>query len=201
MIAFLKGIVENKNENTCLLDVNGVGYEVSMPTPDIQRLPGAGQPATIYTWHVQREDGQQLYGFLQASDRRLFKTLLGVANVGPKSALAVLSGMTQAQLEEAVAKQDIAAFSGIPGIGRKTAERLLLELKDKLEKVHAAPLLAAKMAERDALGEALEALLTLGYSSLQARAALQKVVDQELPPAAEDQDRVAEFVRRALKVL
>jgi Holliday junction DNA helicase RuvA len=200
MIAFLKGILEAKQQSACILDVNGVGYEINMPASDLDRLPTAGEPITIYTWHVQREDGQQLYGFLKLSDRKLFKLLLGVANVGPKSALAVLSGLTQTQLEQAVAQQDIDVMARIPGIGRKTAGRLLLELKDKLEKT----IVAAKpypSDQRDALGEALEALQTLGYTGTQARAALQKVIDQDLPPKIEGQDRVAEFVRRALKHL
>jgi len=200
MIAFLKGILDSKFENSCIIDVNGIGYEVNMPTSDLERLPAVGEPVTIYTWHIQREDGQQLYGFLHPSDRKLFKLLLGVANVGPKSALAVLSGLTQSQLEQAVSQQDTAMLARVPGIGRKTAERLLLELKDKLEKVSTSPI-SIKGSERESLGDALEALVTLGYPSTQARAALQKVIDQDLPPLQAGRDRVAEFVRRALQHL
>lgn len=200
MIAFLKGILDSKTENTCLVDVNGVGYEVYMPASDMERLPPLGEPVTIHTWHVQREDAQQLYGFNNASDRKLFKLLLGVASVGPKSALAVLSGLKQEEIEQAVRQQDANRFAKIPGIGRKTAERLLLELKDKMKSV-GTDLPKVPGAEGEAMGEALEALLTLGYSSTQARAALQKVVDQDLLPLKSDQDRVAEIVRRALKRL
>jgi holliday junction DNA helicase RuvA len=200
MYAFLKGILDSKTENTCLVDVNGVGYEVYMPASDLGRLPTLGEPVTIHTWHVQREDVQQLYGFVNASDRKLFKLLLGVASVGPKSALAILSGLKQEEIEQAVMHQDANRFAKIPGIGRKTAERLLLELKDKMKSVTTdIPMVSG--SEREAMGEAMEALLTLGYPNTQARAALQKVVDQDLPPVKENQDRVAEFVRRALKRL
>ncbi|MCD4814456.1 Holliday junction branch migration protein RuvA [bacterium] len=200
MIAFVKGILESKSMTTCSIDVNGIGYEISMPASDISRLPNSGDPVVVHTWHVQREDSQQLFGFLQPSDRWLFKILLGVAKVGPKLALAVLSGLTQAQLEDIVMRQDAAMLSKIPGVGLKTAERLVLELKDKLE-ISQDTARAARPADRDAFAEALEALLTLGYSAAQARNALQKVAGQDLPAVQAGQDRVAEFVKKALKTL
>jgi holliday junction DNA helicase RuvA len=200
MIAFVKGILESITDRGCLVDVNGVGYEVHMPASQVGRLPAPGEPVTLYTWHLQREDGVQLFGFLAPEDRSLFKLLLGVTAVGPKSALAVLSALTLAQLEDVVVRQDAAALSRIPGIGRKTSERLLLELKDKLKAttVSLAPLPAA---EQETLAEALEALASLGYSRTQGRQALQKVAAEALPVGQTIEARLAEWVRRALRFL
>lgn len=198
MIASLKGLLESKTESACVVDVQGVGYEVWLPTSAMDLLPPLGEPITLHTWYLGREDGVQLYGFLKASDRALFRLLLGVSGVGPKSALAVLSGLSQAQLETVVARQDAEALSRLPGIGRKTAERLLLELKSKL-KTPAGGLPPVEK-DREEYGEALEALLALGYSALQARLALQKIQGQDLPEGQPGL-RVAEIVRRALKHL
>lgn len=200
MIAFLNGIVHSKHEGACILDVNGVGYEVMLPASDWERLAPVGEPATLFTWYQNREDAVQLFGFLQWESRQLFKLLLSVSGIGPKSALAVLSGLTKPDLEQAVARKDIQAFSRLPGIGRKTAERLILELKDKLKvPPETGPTSMARIGQED-LGLALEALLALGYSAHQARNALQKVAEQNIaiPPGDE---RVAFFVRQALKLL
>ncbi len=200
MIAFLKGILESKQDSGCLVDVNGVGYEVSMPNSDVERLPTPGEAVTVHTCLLHRDDGDQLFGFLKASDRRLFKLLLSVAKVGPKSALAVLSGLSQDQLETVVAQQDVAALALIPGIGRKTAERLLLELKDKLKTVVTVSAVL-RGPDQESFAETLEALAALGYSRSQARLAMQKVVDEALPAQKTGQDRVAEIVRQALRYL
>ena len=195
MIAFLSGIVHSKMETSCFVDVQGVGYEVILPLSEWERLPAAGEPVLIYTFYLGREDGVQLFGFLSWESRQLFKLLLGVNGVGPKSALAVLSGLPKAELEKAVARQDVQAFSRLPGIGRKTAERLLLELKDKLKTPVTGPRPA--VAGQEESGLALEALQSLGYSALQARTALQKALEE--PGQGAGPDRVANLVRQALK--
>ncbi len=200
MIAFLKGILADRNVQHCVIDVNGVGYEVQIPTSDIEQLPPFGEALTIHTWHIRRDDGELLFGFLNTEDRQLFKILIGVSGVGPKAALAVISGLSKKQLEEVVAEQDASLLSKLPGIGKKTAERLLLELKDKF-KVEVNAARGLKGETREAYGDAMEALATLGYPLVQARVALQKVVDQELPSIEEGKDRVAEMVRLALKHL
>jgi Holliday junction DNA helicase RuvA len=155
----------------------------------------------IHTWYVVREDSAQLFGFLQSEDRALFKILLSISGIGPKSALAVLSGLTQSELEEAVAQQDVDRLQRLPGIGRKTAERLLLELKDKIKISVLLPRQAGAGGGREDYGEAMEALSSLGYTQFQARTALQKVLDQDLPAREPGKDRVAELVKRALKHL
>lgn len=199
MIAFLKGTIESKQDGVCIVDVNGVGYEVNMPASELDRLPPAGEPVVLYTWYLGREDGVQLFGFLSADRRRLFKLLLGISGVGPKSALAVLSGLTQDELAQAVSRQDVQLLARLPGIGRKTAERLLLELKDKMKVAAAAPAAGGEAAGE--MSEALEALLALGYPANQARTALQKAAEQSPAPPAAGTDRAAEWVRRALKNL
>jgi Holliday junction DNA helicase RuvA len=196
MIAFLKGLVSAKLDGACLVDVNGVGYEVNMPGSDLAQLPRVGEAVTLYTWYHGREDGVSLFGFMTPERRALFKLLLGVAGVGPKLALAVLSGFAPAELASAVSNQDIGALTHVPGIGRKTAERLLLELKDKLPAV-AVGRNQLPAREREDFAEALEALLALGYSSAQARTALQKVADEMT--SSTGNARVVEWVRRALQ--
>jgi holliday junction DNA helicase RuvA len=195
MIAFLSGIVHSKTETACFVDVQGVGYEVTLPVSEWERLPAVGEPVMLYTFYQGREDGVQLFGFLSRESRQLFKLLLGVNGVGPKSALAVLSGLPKAALEQAVLRQDLAAFSRLPGIGRKTAERLLLELKDKLKAPAAGP--GPEAAGHEDFALALEALQSLGYSALQARTALQKAAEETGGNAG--QDRVAALIRAALK--
>ncbi len=200
MIAFVKGVLAQRQDQTSIVDVNGVGYEVHMPASDLNRLPPLGEAVTLFTWHMKREDSEMLYGFLDEEDRFLFKILIGVSGVGPKAALAVLSGLSKAQLERAVAEQDVLMLSKLPGIGKKTAERLLLELKDKFKMDKGGPV-GLKQEVREDFGEAMEALAALGYALSQARVAMQKVVDQELPSIRPGQDRVAEMVRLALKHL
>jgi len=114
MIAFLSGVVHSKSETACFVDVQGVGYELTMPLSEWERLPGIGEPVFLYTLYLGREDGVLLFGFLSWESRQLFKLLLGVNGVGPKAALSVLSGLPKNQLEKAVAHQDVAAFSRLP---------------------------------------------------------------------------------------
>lgn len=199
MIAFLNGLVYAKFESSCIVDVQGVGYEVVMPTSEWDRLPPLGQGVILHIWYLGREDGVQLFGFLSPERRQMFKLLLGVNGVGPKAALAVLSGFSKPDLEQAVARQDIQAFSRLPGIGRKTAERLLLELKDKFKfsDLAAGSVILGLPTEQ---AQALEGLMALGYSSQQARMALQKsvVLDGTSPIGV---DHVAYLIRQALKQL
>jgi Holliday junction DNA helicase RuvA len=198
MIAFLTGTVFSKVESACYVDVQGVGYEVSLPASEWERLPAVGEAVTLYTWYLGREDGVQLFGFLSWESRQLFKLLLSVNGVGPKSALAVLSGLSKPELEQAVARQDVGAFSRLPGIGRKTAERLLLELKDKVKVTPQEPGGHQPGLQSDA-AQALEALEALGYPASRARTALQKAME-EAPPVP-GMDRVAHWVRQALKYI
>jgi len=185
VIARLRGRPVGRTPDGLVLDVNGVGYLVAA-TPTVLRRAGAGSEVTVETYLHVREDALQLYGFGDAEERELFVHLLTVSGVGPKVALAVVSGSPAAELRKAIALGDHARFQAIPGIGKKTAERIVLELKEKLGSV-AEPGLSAV---GDAPGHtvARDALVELGYSVLDAERALAEV-DPDLP--AEERVRLA----------
>jgi len=179
VIARLRGRVAGRNGQALVVDVNGVGYLVHA-TPSVQRLGGGEITVEVHT--VVREDALQLYGFASADERELFELLLGVNGVGPKVALAIVSGSTPAELRRAIARDDVKRFQAIPGIGLKTAQRVVLELKEKL------PLVEVAAGEEGLT--ARDALVELGWSLVDAERALADV-DPSLP--------VAEQVRHALR--
>jgi Holliday junction DNA helicase RuvA len=171
VIARLRGHVSGRAGSGLIVDVNGVGYLVNA-TPSVQRLGGGEVTIEVHT--VVREDALQLYGFAAADERELFELLLGVSGVGPKVALAIVSGSTPAELRRAIARDDVKRFQAIPGIGLKTAQRVVLELKAKL---------AGAPDTATAVGEELvarDALVGLGWSLLDAERALAEI-DPELP--------------------
>ena len=189
MIGRLAGILAAKAPPQVLVDVQGVGYEVDVPMSTFYLLPGLGEPVLLLTHFVVREDAQLLYGFLTEPERAAFRELLRISGVGPRTALAILSGLSVAELGQAVGRQDGARLQKVPGIGKKTAERLLLELKGRL-----APDLGSPAAAPldDAQADILQALQALGYNEREAAAALKAL------PAGTG---VAEGIRLALKSL
>jgi Holliday junction DNA helicase RuvA len=190
MIGRLTGTLLEKNPPQILLDVQGVGYEVDVPMSTFYNLPDLGARVTLYTHLVVREDAHLLYGFLTENERRAFRLLTRISGIGAKMALAVLSGLSVAELAQAVTMQESGRLTKIPGIGKKTAERILLEMKDKL----GADLTSAVGVHRAAPASAdvLHALLALGYSDKEAVAAV-----KELPEGV----AVADGIRHALKRL
>ncbi len=175
MIGRLSGILLEKNPPQLLLDVQGVAYEVDVPMSTFYNLPGTGERVTLWTHLVVREDAHLLYGFGSDSERRAFRQLLKITGVGARTALSVLSGLSVAELAQAVTMQDSGRLIKIPGIGKKTAERLLLELKDKLgvDLTATVGVFRAPPASSDIL----HALLALGYSDKEAVAAVKKLPD------------------------
>jgi holliday junction DNA helicase RuvA len=162
MIGFLRGTLIAKRPPALTLDVGGVGYELEAPMSTFYRLPDTGQPLSLVTHLVVREDAHVLFGFFTEAERALFRTLLKISNVGPRTALGVLSGMSVQGFYQCIRDKDLASLIKIPGVGRKTADRLLLEMADKLPEslgTDAAALPARSQAE----GEAHGALLALGY--------------------------------------
>jgi Holliday junction DNA helicase RuvA len=162
MIGFLRGTLVAKRPPSLTLDVGGVGYELEAPMSTFYRLPDTGQPLSLVTHLVVREDAHTLFGFFTEAERALFRTLLKISNVGPRTALGVLSGMSVEGFYQCIRDEDIASLTKIPGVGRKTADRLLLEMADRLPEAlgsDAAPMPARSRAE----GEAHGALLALGY--------------------------------------
>ena len=188
MIGRLTGIVAEKAPPQVLIDVGGVGYEVDVPMSTFFNLPGLGEKVTLLTHFVVREDAQLLYGFLSAEERQTFRELVKISGIGPRTALSVLSGMSVADLAGAVSRQEGARLQKVPGIGKKTAERLLLELKGKIGADTGAQSLFVNNDQNDIV----QALMALGYSDKDAAAALKK-----LPPDV----GVTEGIKLALKAL
>lgn len=189
MIGRITGQLIEKRPPTVVVDVHGVAYEVDVPMSTFFALPATGATVALHTHLVVREDAHLLFGFGTEEERRVFRQLLKISGVGARTALAVLSGLSVSDLYRAVSTQDGARLTKIPGIGKKTAERLLLELRDKLAGGVAAPALGSAASVR---GDVLNALSALGYSDKEATAALAKVS----PDAA-----VPEAIRQALKLL
>jgi Holliday junction DNA helicase RuvA len=188
MIGRLSGILLDKNPLQLIVDCQGVGYEVSVPMSTFYQLPSVGEKVVLLTHFVVREDAQLLFGFGTAQERELFRELIKISGVGARTALALLSGMSVADLAQAVTLQEAGRLTKIPGIGKKTAERLLLELKGKL----GADLGSSGAVAQDSNSDILNALLALGYSDKEAALALKQV------PAGSS---VSDGIRHALKAL
>lgn len=191
MIGRITGTLLEKNPPQVLVDAQGVGYEIDVPMSTFYGLPKLGDQVVLVTHMVVREDAQLLYGFATDSERTTFRTLLKVSGVGPKVALAVLSGMSVNDLAEAVATQESGRLVKVPGIGKKTAERLLLELRDKL-KVDVRIAVGGVMPKTSSASDVLNALTGLGYSEREAMMAVKL-----LPPDV----GISDGIRQALKSL
>ncbi|WP_027478831.1 Holliday junction branch migration protein RuvA [Curvibacter gracilis] len=189
MIGKLTGTLSDKNPPQLLVDCHGVGYEVDVPMSTFYNLPGLGEKVSLLTHFVVREDAQILYGFGTAGERDAFRQLIKISGVGPRTALSVLSGMSVNELAQAITQQESGRLVKVPGIGKKTAERLLLELKGKLG---AEIDLLRPAAASDAQADIQQALLALGYNDKEAAAAL-----KALPPDV----GVSEGIKLALKAL
>ena len=190
MIGRLHGTLLHKSPPSLVIDVHGVGYEVEAPMTTFYDLPAPGQAVTLFTHLVVREDAHLLYGFSREAQRRLFRALLKVSGVGPRIALALLSGLSDEEFLQCLANNDIARITQVPGIGRKTAERLIVELRDKFD---APTTLPAAVATQDPVAEAVSALVALGYKPQEASVAVRNIATAGL--ASED------IIRRALQGL
>jgi Holliday junction DNA helicase RuvA len=185
MIAFVRGTAVDMTENSVIVEAGGIGYEIYMTGTDLSQIH-MGEEVKIHTYFNVREDAMQLYGFRSKDDLQMFKLLLGVNGVGPKAAVGVLAGITADELRFAILSDDVKTLSKAPGIGKKTAQKLILELKDKMKLEDAFELKLVHEQERAAVGagevsdgrqEAVEALVALGYSSADALRAVSKVTD------------------------
>ena len=188
MIGRIQGVLTEKNPPQVVVVTHGVGYEIDVPMSTFYHLPRTGENVELLTHLVVREDAHLLFGFLTAGERTAFRQLLKVSGVGPKVALAVLSGLSVDDLAAAVATQDAARLTKVPGIGKKTAERLVLELRDKLAPAGG----VSRVESSPARGDVVNALLALGYNDREAQAAV-RALPAELA--------LAEAIRQALKHL
>ena len=188
MIGRLSGVLLERNPPQVLVDVHGMGYEVDVPMSTFYNLPANGEKVTLLTHFIVREDGQFLYGFASEAERFAFRQLIKISGIGARMALAVLSGLSVGDLAQAIARQEVGRLVKVPGIGKKTAERLLLELKGKL----AEALPSAVHPVEDSQHDILNALLALGYNDREAALAM-----KSLPPGVSTSDGI----RQALKQL
>ncbi|MDC7293962.1 MULTISPECIES: Holliday junction branch migration protein RuvA [unclassified Butyrivibrio] len=192
MIAYVNGILESIEEGNAVVDVNGIGYNVNISGSTMDRMPGIGESVKLYTYTNVKEDAFTLFGFLSKDELNLFKLLITVNGIGPKGGLAILSVMSPDDLRFAIIAGDSKSLSKAPGIGKKTAERITLELRDKIKATEDTMLGGAGISMDNALGdtdssksEAVAALVALGYNSADAMKAVRKVVSAN-PSAAED---------------
>ncbi len=180
MISYVKGPVAEIFEDTVVIECGNIGYEIHVPVSVLQKLPGIGKEAKLYTYFQVREDAMCLYGFLNRQDLQMFKQLISVNGIGPKGALGVLSALSPDDLRRAIVSGDAKAISKAPGVGAKTAQRIILDLKDKID---LADFLLPMLPEDDSsgslaggvAGEAIEALTALGYSAVEAGRAVKRV--------------------------
>lgn len=188
MIGRITGTLAEKSPPHLLIDVNGVGYEVDVPMSSFYNLPPLGERVSLLTHFVVREDAQVLFGFLTHDERATFRLLVKISGIGPRTALSILSGLSVNELAQAVSLQESARLVKVPGIGKKTAERLMLELKGKLGDAIAVPASVGSPAQ----GDILQALLALGYNDREAATAL-----KALPPDI----GVSDGIKAALRAL
>ncbi|GAB2771814.1 Holliday junction DNA helicase RuvA [Hymenobacter luteus] len=199
MIAYVDGKLAYKDPTQAILDVNGIGYEVRISLATYSKLPADGEKAKLYTYQHIKEDGQALYGFLDPNEKALFMQLISVSGIGPGTGIVMVSSMSVGEIRQAIVSEDVRAIQAIKGVGPKTAQRVVLELKDKLRKdellakagIDTVPLAKAHNTNRS---EALAALVTLGF----ARAAAEKTLDQIQNKHGNDLS-VEELIKFALK--
>ena len=190
MIGRLRGKIIEKTPPLICVDVNGIGYDVQVPMNDLYELPGLNEEVQLYTHFVVREDAQQLYGFLNDTERQTFRTLIKISGIGPRTGLAILSGISAEQLAIAIEEENLNLLCKIPGIGKKTAERIVLELRGKLGAIVPAATSAASPASQRQ--DIANALMALGYSERE----IQRVL-KDLGPAID----VTDGIRQSLKLL
>lgn len=193
MIGRLRGTLISKQPPSLLIEVGGIGYDVEAPMSTIYDLPGAGKEVVLLIHHAVKEDGITLYGFLHETERALFRNLLKVSGIGAKIALSVLSGVSTDHFARLVQADDVVALTKIPGIGKKTAERIVVELRDRLDGVASVPGVSPQRAgvPLDASGEAAVALQQLGYKPAEVSRLVQKV--------ASEGDSAEAIIRKALR--
>ncbi len=195
MIASISGILKIKNPTELLIEVNGIGYNVSIPISTFEKIGELNSNITLLTYLHVREDVLQLYGFYTEEERRLFKLLISISGIGPKIAQSILSGMNVAELKTNIVNGNISALTTVPGIGRKTAERLVLELRDKVAKSLEETEEQNGATTPEIRNEALQALISLGYNQQLAEKSIRLVIKE----AQSVKLTLEELIKRALK--
>lgn len=196
VITFIEGILEERSPSRVVLNAGGVGYEIFIPLSTFDRLPREGEQARLLTYHLVREDNEALYGFMTAVERSLFERLISVSGIGPRTAMAALSGLPGRDFVKAVMEADVKRLSSLPGVGKKTAERMITELKDKFSEAEVMDAMAGAAAlgpEDHATRDAVSALVALGYKQAEALKMMDAIpADERAGLSTED------LIRRAL---
>ena len=193
MIGSLIGLIKEKTPSAILLEVNGIGYEISIPLSTSFQLPKVGESAFLLTHLVVSEDQHSLYGFATEEERKLFRALIKISGVGAKLAITILSGTNVTGFIQSVVNEDLDALVHLPGIGKKTAERLVVEMKDKISEISDEQHNLQDSGVNSAVAEAINALVNLGYKTKDAKNILDKIDSEELS--------VEDLIRQALKSL
>ena len=193
MIGSLIGLIKEKTPSSILLEVNGIGYEIAVPLSTSFQLPNVGESAYLLTHLVVREDQHSLFGFATDEERKLFRALIKISGVGAKLAITILSGTNVNGFIQSVVNEDIDALVHLPGIGKKTAERLVVEMKDKVSEISSDENSLSQNNENSAVAEAINALVNLGYKTKDAKTILDKIESEGLT--------VEELIRQSLKSL
>jgi len=199
MIAQLSGILIQKSVNQCVVDVHGAGYRVIVPLSTYYELPETGQPVVLRIHTHVREDAISLFGFGTDEEREVFQLMISVSGIGPKLAVNILSGISASEWIRAVAMEDLKGLTGIPGVGRKTAERMILELKDKAVKLGSKALPTGTKeapSDEETREDALSALVNLGYKASSAREAVERIMKEASEPLSLDR-----ILKKALRMM
>lgn len=200
MYHYLTGKLVEKTPNGIVLDVEGIGYQIQIPASSYHSLPEPGQSVRMLTHFIVREDSHTLYGFISEEERHLFRLFISISGIGPKMAITMLSGVSVPELKRAIIEGSLQVLTGIPGIGRKTAERVVVELREKLVLTErksggGIPVTQKMQAEEQLLEDSLQALVSLGYQKKAAREAIHKA----LKNSAAEKNTVEEIIRASLK--
>ncbi len=195
MISYVRGVLDYKEPNLVIVDINGIGYEVFVPLSTYQKLPAVGGQVKLHTYHHVREDAMQLYGFVSSEEKEVFELVLSISGVGTKVALSILSFISVNEFRRAIAQGDMKTLTKIPGIGKKSAERMVLELKDKIGDIQIDERML-RLLEAESTNDAVSALLTLGASQSAAEYAVYRA-ERLLGEEAKIEDLIAQ----ALKLL
>ena len=194
MIAYVKGNLAESSQDKVIIDVNGIGYLVAIPSSLFSKLPSLGEQVMLYTVMIVRETEQMLFGFLSTLEKELFEKFIGVSGIGPKLALSLLGHIPLPELKAAIETKDIATLSRIPGIGKKSAERISLELKDAMKNYFPTAVSYSAKAPAPKIQDAISALVRLGYTQMTAQNALKKTLQEHTEDA-----HLAELITTALK--
>jgi len=177
MFSYLKGILAKKNPVFAVIDCNGVGYEVNIPLSTFDKLPEIGKEVEIQIhFSMTENDGIRLFGFFSVEEKGLFRQLISISKIGPKTALSILSGLSVQDLIQAVQTENVSLISTIPGLGKKSSERLIIELKDKVGKIRIEDIISSETGKPDIIREAESALITLGYRPLEVKKTIARLL-------------------------